>query len=377
MAIPDIGDAELSNLIACVTSGWLTTGKRNFEFESLLEEYLGAQEVICTDSCTSALHLSLVVSGIGNGDEVITTPFTFAATANVIEHCGAQPVFCDIDPQTYNIDCAQIEKKITRRTKAILPVHFAGYPCNLARIYTLSRKHGLRVIEDAAHAMGSCIGEKKIGSFPGLTCFSFYATKNITTGEGGCVALANSGRARAIRTLRFHGINKDAWKRYTPGSPWKYDIVRAGYKNNMTDIVAAIGIAQIKRIEQFHRIRRVIVEAYNEGLKECPGLVTPMVEPGVRHSWHLYVCRIKRRLFGMSRNQFIETMAANNIGTGVHYWPLHLHSYYRKKYGLRRGDFPHAERAGDEVVSLPLYTTMTEDEISKVIHTVKDIQQRR
>jgi len=374
LAIPDIGREEINNVVRCLKSGWLTTGNLNFEFEGLLEDYLGAKEVICLDSCTSALHLSLAASGIGRGDEVITTPFTFAATANVIVHCGAKPVFCDIDRQTYNIDTEQIRNKITKRTRAIIPVHFAGYPCDLKSIYRIAGKYGITVVEDAAHALGSAIDGKRIGSFPGITCFSFYATKSITTGEGGCVALRDKKLARKIRVLRFHGIDRDAWKRYAKGGRWKYDIVEAGYKNNMTDVLAAIGIAQIKRADSFIKLRQKISARYGSAFKGLAGFQTPAADKDIVHSRHLYPCLIEKNEFGMDRNKFIVSMDRVGVGTSVHYIPLHLHSFYRKKYGYKKGDFPVAEEIGGKIVSIPLYSKMTDTQVDRVITAVKSIK---
>lgn len=372
---PEISQAEIGNVVRCLKSGWLTTGKFTLEFEALLKNYLGAKEVVCVDSCTAALHLSLIAHGIGSQDEVITTPFTFAATANVIEHCGARTVFSDINPDTYNIDPDSIVKKITKRTRAIIPVHFAGYPCDLKAIYKLAHKYGIAVIEDAAHAMGSVIEGRKVGSFPGLTCFSFYATKGITTGEGGCVALGDKMIADRIRVLRFHGINKDAWKRYTQGGKWRYDIKEAGYKNNMTDVLAAIGIIQLKKIDTFIQKRRRIAWRYSQNLSGFPGFITPYCADDIVHSWHLYPCRINKKWFGISRDAFISRMDKMGIGASVHYIPLHLHSYYRKKYNYKIGQFPIAEKVGGSIVSIPLFTKMTHADVERVIRAIKLIQE--
>jgi dTDP-4-amino-4,6-dideoxygalactose transaminase len=374
LSVPDIDTREIKKVIECIKSGWLITGGLNFKFENLLKEYLDVREVVCLDSCTSALHLSLLALGVGQGDEVITTPFTFASTANVIVHCGARPIFCDIDKDTYNIDAGLIEKKITKKTKVIIPVHYAGRPCDLKLIYKIADKYGIDVIEDAAHAIGSAIDSKKIGSFPGITCFSFYATKNITTGEGGCVASNNKKIMDKIRILKFHGINKDAWKRHKRANRWKYDIVEAGYKNNMTDILASIGIEQIKKIEIFLAKRKKIADRYKMALKDLPGFKIPFVQPHIKHSWHLYPCLIDRKKFGITRNQFIIFMDRLNIGTGVHYIPLHLHSYYRKKYGYKIGQFPIAEDIGRRIVSIPIYTKMKKTDVERVIWAIKNIK---
>jgi perosamine synthetase len=253
-------------------------------------------------------------------------------------------------------------------------VHFAGHPCELEQIYNIADKYGLQVIEDAAHALGSSINGKKIGSFSGISCFSFYATKPITTGEGGCVALQDNKLAEKIRLLRFHGISRDSWKRYMKGGKWRYDIIEAGYKNNMTDVLAAIGIAQIKKIERFWKKRQSIAKKYSLALKNCPGLTTPFVKEGIKHSWHLYVCRVNKKEFGLSREQFIAVMDKAGIGTSVHYIPVHLHSYYRKNYGYNNGQFPVTERIGREVVSLPLYSKMSEIDVERVIQAIRDIK---
>lgn len=373
LSVPDISQKEIANVIQCLKSGWLSTGKFNTKLEKSLADYFGAKEVICLDSCTAALHLSLIVKGIGRGDEVITSPLTFAATANVIEHCGAKPVLCDIDIDSYNIDPELISKKITKRTRAIIPVHFAGYPCDLKTIYALADKYGIAVIEDAAHAIGSSINGRRIGSFPGITCFSFYATKGITTGEGGCLTLSDKKIAEKIRILRYHGLSKDAWKRYAKGARWRYNITEAGYKHNMSDVLAAIGVAQIKRISGFLNKRKNIAARYSSGLNGLPGFVIPKVAKGMGHSWHLYPCRISRKEFGLGRDELISRMSKMNIGTSVHYIPLHIHSYYRKKYGFRVGDFPVAEKVGDSIVSIPIFATMTQKDTDAVIKTIKYI----
>lgn len=374
LSIPDITTKELHNAVACLKSGWLSTGKFNFELEERIRKYTGSKEAICVDSCTAGLYLSLLVSGITAGDEVITTPFTFAATANVIVHCGAKPVFCDIDPDTYNIDSRKIVKKLTKRTKAIIPVHFAGHPCDLERIYDIAERHGLTVIEDAAHALGSAIKGRRIGSYNGITCFSFYATKNITTGEGGCITLNDSDIARRIRVLRYHGIDRDAWKRYGKGGNWRYEIIEAGYKNNLSDLQASIGVAQIKRITQLQARREEIARIYNMGLCGYPGIVLPKAGSGITHSWHLYAVRIKNKEFGMGRDEFIAAMDKEDIGTSVHYIPLHLHAFYRKKYGYKKDDFPIAEAISAEIVSLPMFTRISNANLKRVIKTIRSIR---
>lgn len=373
LSMPDISQAEIKNVINCLKSGWLSTGKFNFEFEDLLKDYVGAKEVVCVDSCTSALYLSLLAHGIKENDEVITTPLTFAATANVIVHCNAKPVFCDVDKDTFNIDPVLIEKKITRKTKAIIPVHFAGYPCDLDNIYRIADKYGLIVIEDAAHALGSSIRKKKIGSFPGMTCFSFYATKNITTGEGGALASRDKKIADRIRVLKFHGISKDAWKRYGHGVKWRYEVMEAGFKNNMSDVLASIGVIQMKRVDGFIQKRKSIAAQYSLALKELRGFKIPVVGSGIEHSWHIYPCLIDNKLFGLRRDDFIIEMDKQAIGTSVHYIPLHTHPFYRKRFGYKKGDFPVAEKISDNIVSIPLFTKMQKKDINRVIAVIKTI----
>ncbi|MDO8725089.1 MAG: DegT/DnrJ/EryC1/StrS aminotransferase family protein [Candidatus Methanoperedens sp.] len=372
-SIPSIGDEEIAEVIDTLKSGWITTGQKTKNFEELFKRYVGCNHAIAVSSCTAALHLALVAAGIGVGDEVITTPFTFAATGEVIIYMGAKPVFVDIKNDTYNIDPDKIEAAITSKTKAIIPVHYAGQPCDMDKILKIAHKYNLIVIEDAAHAIGAKYKEKTIGTIGDITAFSFYATKNLTTAEGGMVTTSKQEYADKIRILSLHGLSKDAWKRYGAEGSWYYEIMDAGYKYNMTDIQASIGIHQLAKFEQMQEIRQKHVNRYTDELKDIIGITTPFVLSDVQHAWHLYTILINSDILGLNRAQFIEAMTHENIGTSVHFIPLHLHPYYQKVYGYKRGDFPITEYIYDRIISLPLYTSMTENDVSDVINAIKKI----
>ena len=376
--LPDIGEAEIEEVVRTLRSGWITTGPKTKEFERLFREYVGCGHAIAVSSCTAGLHLALVAGDIGQGNEVITTPLTFCATANVVVHRGAVPVFADVREEDLNIDPEEIEKKITPRTKAIIPVHLAGRPCAMDEILDIARQHDLLVIEDAAHAVGARYRGRMIGSIGDVTAFSFYATKNLTTAEGGMVTTDDAKLAERMRLLSLHGISRDAWKRYSADGSWYYEVLEAGYKYNMTDIQAALGIHQLRRLEDFIRVRRRYAEMYTSAFAEMPEIIAPSleVEPGSRHAWHLYIIRIVKGALRIGRDRFIEELRAENIGASVHFIPLHLQPYYRDRYGYRRGDFPVAEAAYEGLISLPLYTTMTEEDVGDVIRAVKKIVAR-
>ena len=369
--VPTIEDDEVKEVVDTLKSGWLTQGPKTIEFERLIAEYSGAKYAVCVNSCTAALHLSLIGLGIGPGDEVITSPYTFGSTANVIVHTGAKPVFADICKDTYNINPEEIEKAITFRTKAIIPVHFAGQPCDLKRIHDIAHDKGIFVIEDAAHAIGAEFEGTKIGSLSDTTCFSFYATKNITTGEGGAITTNNEELADKLRILRLHGISKDAWKRYSAAGSWYYEIEACGYKCNMTDLQAALGIHQIKKLDKFVDARRRYAHSYNREFEDISSVVTPFESPNVKHPYHLYPILIQN----FDRNLFIERMKEENIGTSVHFIPLHLHPYYRDTFGFKKGDFPIAEMVYEHEVSLPLYPKMKEEDVIEVSNIVLSILQ--
>lgn len=370
---PTIGDEEINEVIDTLKSDWITTGPKTHKFEELFKEYIGSKNAIALNSCTAGLHLSLIVYGIGAGDEIITSPFTFAATANVITHQKAKPVFVDIEKDTYNINSDRIEEAVTDKTKAIIPVHYAGHPCEMDAILKIAKEYDLRVIEDAAHALGAVYKGRKIGTIGDLTSFSFYATKNLTTAEGGMVTTNDDKLAEKIRIMSLHGISKDAWKRYSSEGSWYYEILYPGYKYNMTDIQAAIGIHQLKKLEQMQKRREEVAKRYNDTFEDMPEIITPTVKRYVRHAWHLYPILINTDLLRIDRAKFIDALKAENIGTSVHFIPIHLHPYYRDRYGFKRGDFPNAEYVYEREVSLPIYPKMTDKDVEDVIVAVKKI----
>lgn len=372
-ALPSIGDEEIQEVIDTLKSGWITTGQKTKKFEEQFKNYIGCEHAIAVSSCTAALHLALIAAGVGKEDEVITTPFTFAATGEVIIYVGAKPVFVDINKDTYNININEIEAAITPKTKAIMPVHYGGQPCDMDEILKIAHEHDLIVIEDAAHALGAKYKGKKIGTMGDITAFSFYATKNLTTAEGGMVTTNNSEFADKIRILSLHGLSKDAWNRYGAGGSWYYEIMDAGYKYNMTDIQASLGIHQLAKFEHFQEIRERYAKRYTDELKNIKGITTPYVHPGNHHAWHLYPILIDPDILHFDRAEFIEAMTRENIGTSVHFIPLHLHPYYRNVHGYKKGDFPDSEYVYDRIVSLPLYPSMTEDDISDVIYAIKKL----
>jgi UDP-4-amino-4,6-dideoxy-N-acetyl-beta-L-altrosamine transaminase len=373
--VPDIGEAEIEEVVQTLRSGWITTGPRTKEFERLIETYIGAKHAVAVNSCTGALQIALAAIGIGPGDEVITSPLTFCSTANVIIHLGATPIFADIGDD-FNIDPAEIEKHITARTKAIIPVHYSGQPCQMNDILALAQEHKLRVIEDAAHAIGARYRDRMVGTIGDVTAFSFYAIKNMTTAEGGMITTEDEELAGRMRLFSLHGISKDAWKRYTSEGSWYYEVVFPGYKYNMTDIQAALGIHQLARLEHFLERRRAYASMYNQAFAAMPGIQVPIVNPDVQHAWHLYVIQLELDHLTINRAQFIEALRAEKIGTSVHFIPVHLHPYYRDRFGFKRGDYPRAERAYDRIVSLPLNPKMSEKDVEDVIGAVTGILRR-
>jgi len=370
---PYIGEEEISEVVDTLKSDWITMGPKTLKFEELFKEYIGCKFAISLNSCTAGLHLSLVSLNIGEGSEVITSPYTFAATGNTIVHQRAKPIFVDIDKGTYNIDIEQIENAITDKTRAIMPVHYAGHPCEMNEILKIADEYNLYVIEDAAHALGAKYKGKEIGTIGDTTSFSFYATKNITTGEGGMVTTDNEEIAEKIRILRLHGISRDAWKRYSSEGSWYYEIIECGYKYNMTDIQASIGIHQLKKAEAMRKKREEIAKIYNEEFENLEGLITPTIKKHVKHAWHLYPLLIDIDRMKINRNKFIEELKKQNIGTSVHFIPLHLHPFYRKTLGYKKGDFPSAEWVYEREISLPIYPRMTDDDVIDVVNAVKKI----
>jgi dTDP-4-amino-4,6-dideoxygalactose transaminase len=377
-----MGPEEEREVIDTIRSGWITTGPKAKRFETEFAEYVGARHALALAHCTGALHLALWALGIGAGDEVITTPFTFTATAEVLGYLGAKPVFVDVDPDTFNIDPARIEEALSngrhKKVRAIEPVHFAGHPCDMDRILAIARRHNLKVVEDAAHAVGaSCHmegrGMTKIGTIGDLTCFSFYATKNFTSAEGGAITTADDALAEKIAVASLHGMNKDAWKRYDKTGSWFYEIHDTGFKYNLSDVHAAIGLAQLKRSDEFMRRRTEIANAYIDAFKNEDALQVPHVEPGVEHAWHLYVLRLWPERLRIGRNQFVELLRERGVGTSVHCIPLHTMDFYQKTYGYRTGDFPVAEDIYSRCLSLPIYAAMSAEDVSYVVDTVREL----
>ncbi len=372
--VPDITDLEIQEVIDTLRSGWLAKGPRTVEFEKRFAAYLGAKHAVAVNSCTAALHVALLSQDIGPGDEVITTPMTFASTASTIVHTGATPVFADIDPRTGCIDPAEIEKKVTPRTKAIVPVHYSGQVCDLDRIYEIADRYGLFVSEDAAHALWSRYKGRLIGNrLRGTASYSFYATKNLCTGEGGMLVTDNDAIAERARVLTCHGMSKNAWNRYAKGGTWKYDIAEPGFKYNMFDIQAALGLRQLERLEEMQARRLKIAARFQEAFGAIDAVEAPSVPDYATHSWHLYVLKIVPELLAIDRDQFIVELNARNVGTSVHFIPVHLMSAYRNRFGYQEGDFPHTEAHFDRIISLPLYPTMTEEDTEYVIAAVRDI----
>jgi dTDP-4-amino-4,6-dideoxygalactose transaminase len=372
-ALPMLGEAEIEGVLECLRSGWLTTGPKTKQFEQEFAAYVGAKHALAVNSCTAALHLGLEALGVGAGDEVITTPMTFTATAAVIEHLNARPVFVDVEPQTLNLDVRKLEERITPRTKAILPVHFAGQACDMTPLLELARKRGLPVIEDAAHAIPTRYQGRLIGTFGDLTCFSFYATKNITTGEGGMITTDRDDLADRVRLMHLHGMSRDAWKRYTESGSWAYEILAPGFKYNLGDVASAIGIPQLRSCETFHARRREIARRYSEAFKGLPGVSVPVVADDASHAWHLYVIQVDGAVLSIGRDEFIREMMARKVGVSVHFIPLHIQPYYRDKYGLKPTDYPNAYAAYQRILSLPIYARMSDADVDDVIAAVRDI----
>ena len=374
---PTIGDEEIAEVVDTLQSGWLTTGPKVHRFEEQFSAYVGCRHAIAVNSCTAALHLALEAIGVHAGDEVITTPMTFAATGEVIHYLGAKPVFVDIDPITMNIDVALLERVIQKcsRPKAILPVHMAGLACEMDPIFSLAKQHGLRVIEDAAHTFPTLYKGRLIGTLGDVTCFSFYSTKTITTGEGGMAVTDNDELAERMRVMSLHGISKNAWSRYMASGSWFYEILAPGFKYNMTDLAAALGLAQLAKADRFHRQRQAIALRYTAGLGRLAEFVeTPPDAPaGGMHSWHLYIIKLRLENLIIDRDRFVEELKGEKIGASVHFIPLHLHPYYRETYGYKPADFPKAYETYARIISLPLYPKMTEADVDSVIDAVGSI----
>ena len=373
-ALPEIGEEEIAEVVDTLRSGWVTTGPKTKRFEEDFTAFLGEASLhsMAVNSATAGLHLALEALGIGPGDEVITTTHTFTATAEVVRYLGADVVLVDIDPATLCIDVKAVEAAITPRTKAVMPVHYAGLAADMTALLALTKKHGLKVVEDAAHALPTTCGGKLIGTLDSdVTVFSFYANKTITTGEGGMVVTRDPALAQRIKTMRLHGMSRDAFDRFTAKVPsWYYEIVAPGFKYNLTDIAAAMGLHQLKRLGAFQKRREEIAQQFNEAFAGLP-VVTPPVPPaGDVHAWHLYVLRLGDGV-KVGRDAFIERLYAAGIGCSVHYIPLHQQPYWRDRYGLTAAAFPHSQKAYERMVSLPLYTRMTDADVQRVVGAVR------
>lgn len=374
-ALPDIGEDEIAEVVDTMRSGWLTTGPKTRQFEQEFAAFTGSDvEAMAVNSATAGLHLALEAAGVQSGDEVITTTYTFTATAEVVRYLDADPVLADISPETLNIDPKAVERAVTPRTKAIIPVHFGGLACDMEAILTIANRHGLQVIEDAAHAFPCVYQGTRIGALPSdATVFSFYATKTLATGEGGMIVTRNPELARRCRVMRLHGIDRDAFNRYHSEKPaWFYSVIAPGFKYNMPDLAAAIGLHQLRRGLTLQAQRQRMAERYDEAFADLPLLLPPKALPGDLHAWHLYVIRLTDDA-PVSRDTFIERLAQQGIGASVHFIPLHLHPYWQETYHLHPEDFPCAQRVFERCVSLPLYTRMTEVDQARVIEAVREI----
>jgi dTDP-4-amino-4,6-dideoxygalactose transaminase len=380
---PLIGDAEVDEVVRTLRSGWITTGDRTQRFEAAFREYVGASAALALNSATAAMHVALAALGVGDGDAVVTTTMTFASTVHVIEHQRARPVLVDVEPDTVNLDPARVESAVRSNpdVKAILPVHLYGHPAAMDEIYDIARRHRLAVVEDAAHALPARYRGRMVGApdpdfhGPNLVAFSFYATKNLTTGEGGMLT-GPADLIDAARVWSLHGMSRDAFKRYTSEGSWRYDVVLPGFKYNMPDIQAAIGIHQLERLDQMQRRREAIVAQYDEALGQLEELERPVPREDVVSAWHIYLLRLRPGLLRIGRDDFIEELRTRNIGASVHFIPIHAHSYYRDRYGLRADDFPVAQREFERMLSLPLSPAHSDHDVADVIEAVTDVVRR-
>ena len=372
-AQPEIGQEEIDEVVDTLRSGWLTGGPKVQAFEEGFRDVTGASHAVALSSCTAGMHLALLAAGIGPGDEVITTPLTFAATVNVILHAGATPVLADVREDDYNIDVDEIERKITPRTKALLPVHYGGQPCRMDELQALADRHKLRVIEDAAHAIGARYRGQPIGALTDAAVFSFYPIKAITTGQGGMLTTNDADLANQVRLLSLHGLSKNAWNRYSKGGSAEYQILAPGFNYAMTDIQAALGIHQLKRLEAFQARRTHIANQYNALFAGVPELIRPPMRDEIVHAWHLYPIRLQLDRLTIDRAHFIEELRERGIGTSVHFIPIHLHPYYRKALSLGPGDFPVTEAIYEGLISLPIYPRMEDASVERVAAAVREI----
>jgi dTDP-4-amino-4,6-dideoxygalactose transaminase len=374
-APPAVGDEEIAEVIDTLRSPWITTGPKTRRFERDFAAFVGAPGALALNSCTAALHTALVCLRIGPGDEVITTPLTFAATVNVIEHVGARPVLVDVLPDTLTMDPDRVADAVTSRTRAVIPVHYAGHPAELDELTALARGREIVIVEDAAHAIPARYRGRAIGAGPNPVAFSFYATKNLTTGEGGMLT-GDAAFLDHARVVSLHGMSRDAWRRYEKDGSWRYDVLLPGFKYNMSDIQASLGLWQLRKQPAFHRRRQEVAAAYTGAFEGVPELEVPAVRPLVQHAWHLYVLRLRPERLTIDRDRFIAELVARNIGVSVHFIPIHLHPYYRQRYGFTPGCFPVAERNYERMLSLPLHPRLTDQDVADVIGAVLDVVEK-
>ncbi|MDR1323998.1 MAG: DegT/DnrJ/EryC1/StrS family aminotransferase [Candidatus Margulisbacteria bacterium] len=370
---PRLEADDIQAVVKVLESGWLGTGPQVKQFEEDFKNYQGVRYAMALNSCTAGLHLSMVALGIQPGDEVITTPLTFCATANAVIHAGGRPVFVDIDRETLNIDADKIEAAITPRTRALLPVHFAGRPCELDKIMSLAKRHDLKVVEDCAHAIETEYHGRHAGTFGDLGCFSFYVTKNVVTGEGGMVVANNEEYADKIKMYGLHGMSRDAWKRFSDEGFKHYQVLFPGFKYNMMDLQAALGIQQLKKVEKFYQRRQDIWQEYNARLKNLPLILPAPFAPDTKHALHLYTVLLDTDKTALTRDELLNALVKENIGAGVHYTALHLHPYYRKTFGYQNGDFPQAEYVAERILSLPLSAKLTPQDVDDVVAALEKI----
>ena len=371
--VPLIEAEDIRAVTDVMHSGWITTGPKVHEFEKEFASYLGAKHAVAVNSGTAALHLGLKAVGVGPGDEVVLPAMTFAATAEVVTYLGAEPVLVDSLAGTMNFDVSRVERAITPRTKAIIPVHFGGHPCDMNRLLAIAKDRRISLIEDAAHALPAGYRGRTVGTIGDITCFSFYATKSITTGEGGMATTENQMYAERMRVLSLHGMNKDAWNRYDAKGSWRYDIREAGYKYNLSDLQAALGLSQLRKCDAMWRRRAKIAARYSRVLAGMDAFQVPRASSHVQHAWHLFVILINTAILQIGRDQVIEELRKRKIGTSVHFMPLHLHSYYQREWGYRRGDFPVAERYFERCISLPIYPGMSDENVDRVVDALAEI----
>ncbi len=371
--VPDIGEAEIAAVVETLRSGWITIGPRTQEFEKCFASFVGASYAVATSSCTAALHLALDGVGIQPGDEVITSTLTFTATAATILHAGGKPVLADVTPDTLNLDPVDVARKVSSRTRALVPVHYAGHPAPMDELFEIAQAHSLVVIEDAAHALPASYKGRRVGTLGDLTAFSFYATKNLCTGEGGMLTTNHEELVDTLRTRRLHGMSRDAWRRYSNEGQWRYDVLYPGFKYNMTDLNAALGLVQLRRLPQLHERRRELVQRYFELLGDVEEIQLPQVRREVEHAWHLFVVRLRLEMLRVHRDRVMEELREAGVGTQVHFIPLHMHSYYRDTYGFRPDEFPFASDAAERIISLPLFTRMSDEDVVYVCEQVRRI----